>query len=113
MAHIVEAGAAPADDPYHHVDYAAGDLLGENDTAISAALDVFQQPGAMDKRIKLPFGELKGAHLLNILIDDEFLHGWDLAKATGQAMNDGRRADGRPTAGGGAPTPVDRPVPWP
>jgi hypothetical protein len=25
----------------------------------------------MDKRIKLPFGELKGAHLLNILIGDE------------------------------------------
>ena len=23
VAHIVETGAAPADDPYHHVDYAA------------------------------------------------------------------------------------------
>jgi uncharacterized protein (TIGR03086 family) len=88
VAHIVENGAAPVDDPYHHVDYAAGDLLGENDAAISATLDAFQQPGAMDKRLKLPFGELKGAHLLDILIDDEFLHGWDLAKATGQAMNE-------------------------
>jgi hypothetical protein len=64
VAHIVKAGAAPADDPYHDVDYAAGDLLGENDTAIRAALDAFQQPGAMDKRIKLPFGELKGARLV-------------------------------------------------
>ena len=45
VAQIVETGAAPADDPYHHVDYAAGDLLGENDTAISAALDDFSSRG--------------------------------------------------------------------
>ena len=68
----------------------------------------------MDKRLKLPFGELKGAHLLNILIDDEFLHGWDLAKATGQTMNEadeqmatqllGRRTDARRSTSSVAPT---------
>jgi uncharacterized protein (TIGR03086 family) len=38
----------------------------------------------MDKVMTLPFGQLPGAVFVNIAATDTFVHGWDLAKATGQ-----------------------------
>jgi uncharacterized protein (TIGR03086 family) len=65
-------------------DYAAGDYLASYDAAVRAALDAFAAPGALERLITLPFGEFPGAVLLGILAQDQFVHGWDLARATGQ-----------------------------
>ena len=54
------------------------------DAAVRAALDAFGAPGALERLITLPFGEFPGAFLLGILTQDQFVHGWDLARATGQ-----------------------------
>jgi uncharacterized protein (TIGR03086 family) len=84
FALCVEGGAAPDPDPTHGVDYAAGDLLASYDKGVEASLAAFGAPGAQERIIKLPFGELPGAAFMGIATNDVFVHGWDLAKATGQ-----------------------------
>ncbi len=68
------------------------DLVGDNpvasfDAAIadfSAAVDA---PGAMDKIIGLPFGQIPGPVVLEILKFDLLVHCWDVAQATGQTFD--------------------------
>jgi uncharacterized protein (TIGR03086 family) len=47
----------------------------------------FELPGAMDKMVKLPFGEMPAGMALNIAIFDVLTHAWDMAKATGQSTD--------------------------
>jgi uncharacterized protein (TIGR03086 family) len=80
-ATAVESGReVPAAD----VDDAAGDFLASYDEAVRAALDAFGTAGALEKTVKLSFGELPGGALLGIITMEQFTHGWDLARATGQ-----------------------------
>ena len=65
------------------VDHASGDYLAEYDAATARAVHAFRADGALSKMVKLPFGELPGAAFANIATGDAFVHGWDLAKATG------------------------------
>jgi uncharacterized protein (TIGR03086 family) len=51
------------------------------------AISAFSAPGAMDKMLKLPFGEIPGSAFLMMAANDQFQHGWDLARATGQASD--------------------------
>lgn len=53
-------------------------------TARAALSDALQQPGALDKMVPGPVGEMPGGALLGIAMGDAILHTWDLAKATGQ-----------------------------
>jgi uncharacterized protein (TIGR03086 family) len=65
-------------------DYVSGDYLASYDAAVRTALDSFAAPGALDRAVVLPFGALPGAALLGILAQEQFTHGWDLARAAGQ-----------------------------
>ena len=65
-------------------DYAAGDFLAAFDEASAASLAAFSADGAMERIVKMPFGEMPGSALAGIATTDTFAHGWDLAKATGQ-----------------------------
>jgi uncharacterized protein (TIGR03086 family) len=51
------------------------------------AEEAFAIPGAMDRIVKLPFGEMPAGVALNIAIFDVATHAWDLAKATGQGTD--------------------------
>jgi uncharacterized protein (TIGR03086 family) len=64
-------------------DHAAGDFLDAYDAATSRAAAAFKAAGALDRIVKLPFGEMPGAVFVSIASGDAFAHGWDLAKATG------------------------------
>ena len=44
----------------------------------------FESDGAMERIVKLPFGDLPGSMLVGLATTDTLTHGWDLAKATGQ-----------------------------
>jgi uncharacterized protein (TIGR03086 family) len=44
-------------------------------------------PGALEKTIAAPFGDLDGDSFARFIVLDGLVHGWDLATATGQSYN--------------------------
>ncbi len=70
-----------------------GDNLGDDyrgawQVASQRALAAFDQPGVMDKIVKLPFGEMPAGLALSIAVFDVATHATDLARATGQTIGD-------------------------
>jgi uncharacterized protein (TIGR03086 family) len=65
-------------------DYAAGDYAAAYQESIQIALAAFGADGVLDRTVRLPFGELPGAVVLGMAATEQFTHGWDLARATGQ-----------------------------
>lgn len=66
-----------------------GDLIGEDplasyDAAMASAKAAVAKPGAMEQVCHLRRGDVQGADYLTSMFTDAFVHGWDLAKATGQ-----------------------------
>jgi len=94
--------------------------------ACDDALDAFAVPGALDRLVHVPVGEMPARMALNIAIVDLTTHAWDLAKATGQStdldpetagiayraaltlVSDDQRATGR--FGPRVPVPDDAPM---
>jgi uncharacterized protein (TIGR03086 family) len=64
------------DDPLASLDGALADF----DAAIDA-------PGAIDKVINLPFGQVPGPVVLEMLKFDLLVHAWDLSQVTGQSFD--------------------------
>ena len=65
------------------------ELAGDNPAAsykqaADALMAAIRKPGALDQTIKLPFGEMPGHQAINIVIGDQSIHTWDLAKALGK-----------------------------
>jgi uncharacterized protein (TIGR03086 family) len=68
------------------------DLVGDDpvasyDAAIADFCEAVDAPGAMDKIINLPFGQVPGPIVLEILKFDLLVHCWDVSQATGQTFN--------------------------
>lgn len=64
-------------------------LAGDNPTAtykqaVDTLMAALRQPGALDKTLTLPFGEMPGNQAINIVIGDQLIHTWDLAKTLGK-----------------------------
>ena len=57
------------------------------DAASSNFVAACQEDGAMQKTVKMPFGEMPGAAVMGLAMTDTFTHAWDLAKATGQSTD--------------------------
>lgn len=85
FAATVEAGVSPEEG--EAIDFAADDFVAAFDQGVKASVAAFGAPGALDKTLKLPFGEFPGAAFLGLATTDTFAHGWDLAKATGQSTD--------------------------
>ncbi|MGH9028245.1 MAG: TIGR03086 family metal-binding protein, partial [Acidimicrobiales bacterium] len=64
-------------------DFTKDDLLSGYDESLKVALRAFEAPGATEKLVATPFGEVPGAFILGMVTADQFVHGWDLARATG------------------------------
>ena len=67
-------------------DNLGADYTGAFRDASAAALSAFDEPGAADKMVKLPFGEMPAGVAIIIAIFDVATHTWDLARSTGQQM---------------------------
>ena len=79
------AGAGERLDPTaQDVDYTAEEHVGTYQQAAKGALEAFRAPGAMERMFALPPGDTPGSVALGIALADVAVHGWDLAKATGQ-----------------------------
>jgi uncharacterized protein (TIGR03086 family) len=69
-----------------------GDLLGSDDDAwpgllafsIDEAHAAVARPGVLDRTVHLSFGDFPGQEFVIQLTADLAIHGWDLARATGQ-----------------------------
>jgi uncharacterized protein (TIGR03086 family) len=67
--------------------FSDGDFLAAFDEGSKASVAAFSEEGAMERMLKLPFGEMPGSAFLGMAATDTFTHGWDLARATGQATD--------------------------
>lgn len=66
-----------------------GDLTGEDPAAayresVEVARTAVEAPGAMEATCHLSFGDYSGADYAGQLFMDLLIHGWDIAKGTGQ-----------------------------
>jgi uncharacterized protein (TIGR03086 family) len=64
-------------------DFADGDFVAAYDQGINGALAAFGAEGALEKAVTLPWGEFSGTALMWLAVNDQFVHGWDLARAIG------------------------------
>jgi len=55
-------------------------------TGVNAAAAAWRLPGALERTVQSPFGEVNGQFMANITLTEIVIHGWDLAKATGQQL---------------------------
>jgi len=85
FAITAETGAAPVRGT--GPDYTAGDVVGAFDEGARRAVEAFAPEGAMEKTMKLPFGEFPGSIFVMIAATDAFAHGWDLAKPLGKSTD--------------------------
>jgi uncharacterized protein (TIGR03086 family) len=63
---------------------AAPGFLADFDDASAATIAAFRAPGALERILRLPFGEVPGAVAAQLAATDTLIHGWDVARATGQ-----------------------------
>jgi uncharacterized protein (TIGR03086 family) len=84
FASIATTGETPAVEPQ---DFSAGDFNAVFAEESARCVAAFEADGAMERTMKLPFGEMPGSAFVNIATVDTFAHGWDLAKATGQSTD--------------------------
>ncbi|HXS61715.1 MAG TPA: TIGR03086 family metal-binding protein [Streptosporangiaceae bacterium] len=52
----------------------------------AALLSAFAAPGALERVVTVPFGTVPGSVALHLRVTEVLVHGWDLAKATGQSV---------------------------
>ncbi len=78
------AGAAGEPPSAEETDYSAGDVMAAFDEGTQCCLAAFRADGVMEKTLTLPWGQMPGAAFMGLAATDTFVHGWDLAKATGQ-----------------------------
>jgi uncharacterized protein (TIGR03086 family) len=68
------------------------DRLGEDPSAAFAASvvstrTVLATPGLMERVVSTPIGEAPGTFLVQMRVAELLVHGWDMAKATGQSTD--------------------------
>jgi uncharacterized protein (TIGR03086 family) len=83
FAASVDSGVAPEGEDDVEADVTGGDLVAAYRSATAEALRAFRAPGAMERIVKLPFGELPGSVFVLLAANDQYQHAWDLAKAIG------------------------------
>jgi uncharacterized protein (TIGR03086 family) len=81
------AAIIAGEDASADTDYAAGDFVAAYEESIRIAVAAFSAPGALEKTVRLPFGEFPGAVLRDLAATEQFTHGWDLARAIGYAAD--------------------------
>jgi uncharacterized protein (TIGR03086 family) len=71
-----EQGAAATTTPS-----AADDLKAAYAASAQAARAAWRAPGALERVLHMPFGEMPGSAAVAVVLTDQLIHTWDLAKA--------------------------------
>jgi len=77
-------GGPPVD---RSLDHAGDDPLAAFRAAHADLRAAFLSEGAMDRTYTAPFGEAPGTQLVAMRTNEVMVHGWDVAKATGQSTD--------------------------
>jgi len=64
----------------------SGDPAGRYRRSVEELLRAFRQSEALERPVTVPFGTVPGAVALHLRITELLVHGWDLARATGQTV---------------------------
>jgi uncharacterized protein (TIGR03086 family) len=90
FAVCVEEGSVPDDllGKLMGDDNLGDDYVGAWEAASTRAIAAFESPGALEKQVSLPFGEMPAGVALNIAVFDVLTHAADIATATNQTIDD-------------------------
>lgn len=72
--------------PPHGTDHLAEDPLCAYRASGEALRAAFGEPGALERVIAVPAGTVPGSVALHLRLTELLVHGWDLARATGQSV---------------------------
>lgn len=72
-------------------DFVGDDPAASYRTSLDTAIAAWREPGALDTMLDLPAGTMPSAFALGLHFMDTLVHGWDIAKGTGQdtSLDDG------------------------
>ena len=76
-------GEAPPDVPGDIAD--GPDVVAHAGNALAGLMSAIRSPGALERTVAAPFGEMPGDAFARFVVLDGLVHGWDLATATGLA----------------------------
>lgn len=86
FADLAEWGSSPEGQEWPV--YAEGDFATSFGKQARRAIAAFSAAGAMERMMVTPGGPMPGGQCIQVATGEIFVHGWDLARATGQAMPD-------------------------
>jgi len=92
FADLAESGSSPDDREWPS--YSEGDFAASFGAQARRLVTAFSAHGAMDRTMHLPTGPAPGSVCIQVATGEIFIHGWDLAKSTGQLMPDAAVAEG-------------------
>src|SRR6266536_237914 len=78
------AGGPPPDRTRDHL---GDDPLGAFESSTAEVRAAFQGEGALERIFPAPFGEGPGTRLVAMRVNEMMVHGWDVARATGQSTD--------------------------
>jgi uncharacterized protein (TIGR03086 family) len=84
FADLAEFGASPEDRDWPG--YGDGDFAAAFERQRRRLVAGFAVPGALGRIMALPTGPTPGAATIEVATGEIFVHGWDLARATGHAL---------------------------
>jgi uncharacterized protein (TIGR03086 family) len=80
----MQTGGSPVD---RAADHLGDDPLASFRASLAQLRSAFAEDGALEKTVTTPFGEAPGLVLVNMRVNEMMVHGWDVAKATGQSTD--------------------------
>jgi uncharacterized protein (TIGR03086 family) len=101
-------------------DFAADDPAAAFDQASKTLLETWREAGAMERTVETMAGPMPGQMLFGMLVVENLVHGWDLARATGRSEDLEPELAGQMLAmvrqanmprGAGAPFQPEQPAP--
>lgn len=84
FADIAERGSSPLEREWPS--YCDGDFAAAFGRHAGRMVAAFAAAGAMERVMTLPTGPAPGSRCIQVATGEMFVHGWDLAKAAGQAV---------------------------
>jgi uncharacterized protein (TIGR03086 family) len=87
FASALRGEQAPPSAPDDRDGSGTADRLGAYRRSVDDLYEAFAAPGALDRIVNVPFGQVPGAVALHLRVVELVVHGWDLARATGQHID--------------------------